>query len=145
MATALAPLAHIREQMKTQDNACTAHPIFVVFNKKRIYGMDPEFGDDNYAWIASDEFLEADARQAQVCDRYERIFGQNPPGWDKRYYVEIDEFVTCAFTRKAAEAFIARKRHDYRLLHIYVESLYRMQEMITVREAILSGRFQEVA
>lgn len=147
MAATLAPIAHIRHELQTQDNACTAHPLYVVFNRRRIHGMDPEFGDSNYDWIDSNsgDYVEADEHQKLVCDRYERIYGQSPTGWDKRYFIEVEEFVTCAFTREAADRFVARKYHDYRHLHVYVESLYRMPEMIAVREALIDGRFSEVA
>ncbi len=147
MATSLAPLAHIQQELRTQDNACTAHPLYVVFNKRRIYGMDPEFGDDHhYEWIDnfSGDFTQADERKKLACDRYERMYGQNPKKWDKRYYVEVDEFVTCFFTLEAAQLFIVKRRGGYNHLHVYVDSLYRNQEMQDIRNALLEGRFREV-
>lgn len=146
MATALAPLSRIREQLKTQNNECTAHPLFVVLNRRRIYGMDPNYGDEtNCTWVetANGDYCEADEKKKLALDRYERMFDKEPEGWSKFHYIEVDEFVTCAFTREAAQNFIDHRRRGYNHLHIDVDSLYRMQEMIDVREALLAGRFQE--
>ncbi|HEY0161392.1 MAG TPA: hypothetical protein VGB69_01830 [Edaphobacter sp.] len=143
----ISPLIAMREQLATQDNACTAHPIFIVYNRKRLYGMDPDFGEDNnYAWINADgDFEESDERQKLIFDRYFNRYNRWPLGWEKRHFVEIDEFVTCTFTRAAAEEFVRRRSHNYRHLHVYVDSLHRNPEMIQVRQALMRGRLQEVA
>jgi hypothetical protein len=46
----------------TQDNACTAHPIYLVQERERIFGMDPEYRDDeyrddNYRWVTREVFF----------------------------------------------------------------------------------------
>ena len=33
-------LEALREELRTQDSACTEHPLFCVFQKQRIYGLD---------------------------------------------------------------------------------------------------------
>jgi hypothetical protein len=132
-------LTTIADKMRSQDNACTAHPLFVVYNERKIYGMDSEFCED-YDWIDQEggDYTVADARKIMVLERYQRHFGSEPEAWAKRYYIKRDEFVTCAFTLDAANEFIKRKHYDYDRLHVYVESMYRMPEMIAIQEHLLS-------
>jgi hypothetical protein len=40
----------IAHELKTQDNRITACPIFAVQEKKRIYGMDPDYSDEVVTW-----------------------------------------------------------------------------------------------
>jgi hypothetical protein len=134
-------LTALADEMRTQDNACTAHPLYVVYNERKIYGMDVEFAEE-YDWIdqTSGDYEVADAKKVKALERYENYFCQEPDNWAKRYYIKRDEFVTCAFTLSAANDFIKRKGHDYRngRLHVYVESMYRMPEMIAIEEHLLS-------
>ncbi|MNN59485.1 hypothetical protein D3C81_1746030 [compost metagenome] len=45
------------------------------------------------------------------------------------------------FTKDAAEAFIRRKKHDYRHgMRVYVESQYYAWEFNVIKNAILDGR-----
>ena len=37
-------LSELRTELQTQDNACTEHPLFCVFQKQRIYGLDSDHG-----------------------------------------------------------------------------------------------------
>jgi hypothetical protein len=132
-------LTALADKMRTQDNACTAHPLFVVYNEKKLYGMDDEFAED-YDWIdqTSGDYTVADDRKRKALERYENYFGREPESWAKRYYIKRDEFVTCAFTLDAANDFIKRKHYDYARLHVYVESMWRMPEMIAIEEHLLS-------
>ena len=131
-------LTNLANKMRSQDEY-TANPFYVVYNEKKIYGMDPEFCLD-YDWINDDggEYTVADARKRKAIERYEKIFGQEPSRWTRRYYITVDEFVTCAFTREAAEDFIARKGRHYEHLFIDVDSMCRMPEMIAIEQHLLS-------
>jgi hypothetical protein len=55
-------------------------------------------------------------------------------GWEEEW-----EYVNCHFTYAAAEAFIKRKKHDYRELRIYVDSQYWCWEFEAIKAAILNG------
>jgi hypothetical protein len=56
-------------------------------------------------------------------------------GWDDRW-----EYVNAHFTHAAAEAFIKRKKHDYRDgMRVYVESQYYAWEFEAIKAAILDG------
>ena len=57
-------------------------------------------------------------------------------GWKEEW-----EHVNSHFTKDAAEAFIKRKKHDYREgMRVYVESQYYAWEFNAIKSAILSGR-----
>lgn len=112
---------------------CTADPIFVVEQKIRDYGYDPDYTEES-EWV-DDETSELcgeekskrlsalDNAGRPVSDKYRRVF-----------YKERWEFVTACFTREGAEAFIRRQKHNLKEVRIYVNSLFRNQEMIDVRE-----------
>lgn len=61
-----------------------------------------------------------------------------PDGWKKIYLQETEEVIRCCLTETDANAFIARKQHDYPKLYTYVESMYFCPQMIELREWILS-------
>ena len=50
----LAPLREIAERMDGQDNRSTANPIFVVQQKRRIYGVDFNYSEGN-VWLYEGE------------------------------------------------------------------------------------------
>ncbi len=132
-------LTSLANRMRSQDSDYTVNPLFVVYNERKIYGMDPEFCHD-YDWIGEDsgDYTVADARKVKALERYEKTFGQEPSRWTKRYYILVDEFATCAFTREAAEYFIARKARYYERLYIDIDSMCRMPEMVAIEQHLLS-------
>lgn len=123
---------------------CTAHPIFVVQSLRRVTGIDLDY-DPEYFWTDFDhevemgeeelkealkEYIEEvgkiddfdpeyddidsiidSADNAIVTPEYEVVF-------QKIGYAEEWRYVNVHFTREAAEAFIKRKKHDYRELRI---------------------------
>jgi len=38
-------LKELSNEMNTQDNLATSHPLYCVFEKEYIYGIDPQWGD----------------------------------------------------------------------------------------------------
>jgi hypothetical protein len=56
-------------------------------------------------------------------------------GWNETW-----EYVNAHFTKDAAEAFIRRKKHDYRKgMRVYVDCQYYAWEFNAIKEAILNG------
>lgn len=49
----LEQIKEIQERLRTQDGWSTAHPIYEVREKKRIYGMSDEFVSD-FVWVNVD-------------------------------------------------------------------------------------------
>ncbi|WP_395454669.1 hypothetical protein ACHMW5_13415 [Azospirillum melinis] len=131
-------LSAIGERVAGQDNHCTAEPLFVVFQKHRIYGINLEYEPD-FVWVDTEgDFCEADDRQHRILERMEER-GRDTGRWERLGYVDTDRFVTACFTEAAAQAFIDARRHNLNKPFIYVESLYRNHEMIAVRHSLLGA------
>lgn len=128
-------ISKIGHLIRTQDNRATADPIFIVQQKRRIWGMDPDYHED-YKWIAEDDpEVEADAELAADLDDSDWI-GEPISGWEKRYYVDIWDFVTACFTEQGCQDFIDANRHNLNEPRIYAASAHRNQEFIVVREML---------
>ena len=143
-------LQDIAQDVATQDNDGTADPMFVVQSKKRVYGLSEDYASE-YEWISDDaDRIMADAETVvkleaafkESCDIVITIQDTDDPesetAYERIWYVDEWEFVTCCFTRNAAEDFIARNKHRYNgELRISTDSFYRNPEMILVREHLL--------
>lgn len=71
----------------------------------------------------------------------ERAIEEHLPDYSLIYLVDDWEFVCQHLTRDAADAFIERKKHDYRLgLRVNVDASTYSWELNTIKAAILSGR-----
>jgi hypothetical protein len=144
---------------------CTANAIFIVQAKRIIYGIDTDYSDnrviivscDEAEWFTVQEYwddADGDMRDrlnalAQVkaekdflaLDRDEQLEilaeleDHQVVGWDETW-----EYVNAHFTKDAAEAFIQRKKHDYRKgMRVYVDCQYYTWEFNAIKEAILNG------
>lgn len=97
----------IAHEINTQDNRITADPLFCVFQKRPVYGVDPDFHDD--------------------VEYYENDDGDEIP------FIEVNEFVNAHFTEKAAKEHIRINGHNLRKPFVYVTSLWRCGEMKAIR------------
>jgi hypothetical protein len=82
---------------------------------------------------------EADARTAKRLDALDddcRKTGK----WEKVYYDDRWDYVCAHFTKEAAEAFIARKKHDHDELRIYVDCQLYCWEYNAIIEGLLTGK-----
>lgn len=113
----------------------TEHPLFVVYEWEKIY---TEGDADDYAWLTDDdEPSEVDARTAK---RLEKAFGRTlepPDGYKRMGVFKRRRFLTACLTRDGAERFIAANAHRYNGAHVYIESLYRNEEMIAIRQHLM--------
>ena len=133
----------LRTELRTQDNACTAEPMFVVYDKQRIYGLDSDHAE-HYCWLYPDRgdgrSEVADSKMVARLNHLESL-GKDPKIGGVEYtrigYVDVDRFITCCLTRKAAREFIERNSHRLRRPFVYVESLYRNAEMIALRNHLM--------
>jgi hypothetical protein len=127
--------------LRTQNNRCTAEPIFVVQELQRTWGMDSHWSD-NYAWLCQDEDMqEADDEQFAVLER-----GELPEGddiWEKVYYKDSWVAVQAFFTEAAAQDFINRESHNHTELRIYVASASRNLEWQAARFLLGSEKHQQ--
>lgn len=148
----------------------TAHPLFAVEKKVRVYGFDSDYSstsvwirrsDDGAEYETVAEFLDdldeeqvaglnksitkcsmgdyTNIKEAPEEDQLEAI---NMLGYEleRVYFNEHWEVVNAHFTKEGAEAFIARKKHDYSGgMRVYVKSQYLCNEFNAVVGAILDG------
>jgi len=155
----LVPIPEMAEQVETiltQDNACTSWPIYVVQEKIRIDGMDPEYAEEATWRQPEAEYLEASEREAKLLDEIEdkgwndymleHLPSQDiprftdddgllllPSEWELCYYVEKWVDRQWFFTEVAAEAHMRQMAHNYNDTRIFVDSLYRNHHMQMVQ------------
>lgn len=126
-------LRKIAQRLRTQDNRCTRAPIFQVRGRRRIYGMDPAYGGDDFEWISTvDDFIVVDPPEDE---------DDPPEGVEKLYYILVEEVLAVAFTKEGCEEHLRQNRHNYRgydEVFIYADAIWRCPEMIAIRKALLS-------
>lgn len=138
---------------------CTADATFLV--EKRVWHAVPEDHSDTLRvytdghdeelqsflkrlsseqLAALDQAVEGTFSEADSYDMAQAMDKLHP---DSTLYhaVERWEFVCQHFTKDAADAFVKRKRHDYREgLRVYVDATSYSWELNAIKAAILSGR-----
>jgi hypothetical protein len=123
-------LNELSEELKTQDNACTADPLYCVQQKRRIYGIDAEYCDLSFYSLRKDPDCKFETRDDALAELAKEGFSEDD--FDEKFdtvgYIEIWEFVTAHLTRKAAQLYIDQNSHNLRLPRIYVSSQYRCHE-----------------
>lgn len=112
---------------------CTSDPIFLVQQKIREYGYSEDY-TGSFEWFDSEQQENVEGDRAKRLTALENNLRDVPEKYVRIYYQERWEFVTCCFTREGAEAFIKKQKHNLKETRIWVDSLYRNQEMIDVRE-----------
>lgn len=119
-------------RLRTQDNMGTAHPIFVVEQKVRVYGFDPDYvdaGDEHIVWIECDDFSEVrDHEERQELEDEFQSTGRQREGYSRTVWQEHWEWVQPFFTREAAELYLAQNAHNLKSPRIYCHSGYRNRE-----------------
>ena len=137
-------LVAIGERLRTQDNRITALPIFVVQQKRRTYGFDTDYCEDDngIAWLFDHEEATGDERVNLEAD-YQND-GTEPEGWTRTAFLDTWEYVMPFLTEAAAQRYIDENKHNLKEPRIYAESGYRNGEWKAIRE-FLAGRFAEPA
>ena len=63
-------LAALSTELRTQDNAITADPLFVVLQEARIYGVSQDYQTNGYTWVGVDDSsVTADDDETKVLDK----------------------------------------------------------------------------
>lgn len=109
-------------EVRDQDDAATSEPIYVVYQKRRIYGLSSDY-TDNFCWVSN-------------CG--ESSSDTPVKGWSKLGYCVVRDFCTAAFTRVGAEAYIRANGHNLCEPYIYVESGFRNLEWQSLRGLLLA-------
>lgn len=130
-------LKAIGQRIASEDNRATAHPIFVVMQKREIPGVDPCFSFDYHVWTQDGEQVEEEVEK--LLDQIASLNGEIPAKYEKVWCRELDEWVQPFFTEKGAESYIASNHHNLRKPFIYVHSAYRNPEWQEVRAQALKA------
>ena len=133
----------IGEQLRTQDNLATSDPLFIVQQKRKVYGFEKGYAealqdeDAGVSWINGEDELDITSRQGKYFEAL--IKGRDvPEGWTRVRWKMRWEFVTACFTRKGCEDYIAANGHNLKSPRIYVASAYRNREWIALRQYLLT-------
>lgn len=140
-------LGKISAAMKGQDNWGTAHPIFIVQQRCRIYGIDPQWTDD-IVWVCDgSEMSEDDPDLPKVIAEYEELGDLSPKyeNWVRTGYKDTWDFIQPFFSERAAAEYIAANRHNLKDPRIYVDSAYRNPEWQAIEAVLLSLIEKEVS
>ena len=142
----------------------TANAIFIVQARKIVFGIDMDYTDsraviyEDSHWLTPQAYWDdADQDQRDELDATAQedghanflsmplddqwdvlgdLDGHTVTGWSEEW-----KYLNSHFTKEAAEAFIARKQHDYRKgLRVYVDAQLYCWEFEAIKEAILSGQ-----
>jgi len=140
---ALAHLEVMAQEILVQDNAITADPVFVVYEKQWIYNTGGGDGDYGY-WVSEDG--ETVAEEGDGDDLFEALqaleyhHGTRPFTLaGVKYTKALKRLVktpvqgAAFFTRKGAEQYIERNKHNLSEPSVFVESAYRNPEWRKIR------------
>jgi hypothetical protein len=129
---------NVIELLHSQNNRITDQPLFIVQEKKRIYGIDPDWGGD-VVWLHDgDELSKEDAEimEAKFWDG-EEVDGN----YTRTSFYEYWDFVTACFTENGCNSYIRRNKHNHRgELRVYADGSYRNQEYRDIRNFLMSLR-----
>ena len=128
-------LRELAHELKTQDNACTADPVYLVMEKRRLYGVAPEFYEDAGLAVYRDEITLHEGEEG-----YEEALNDMTLDGDGYQIHWISQDVPVAFflTRKAAQEYVDTQsyRHRYELF-VWVDSAVRNFEIKALRKAVM--------
>lgn len=137
----------LQRNLKTQDNRCTADPLFLVQEEERIWHIDPSCTDDGYIWQSQDEpeifyestkeLLEGEEAPDNAEIDFRDEISLNGHRYERVHYKTIWKFVTAHFTEAAAQLYIDQNAHNLRNPRIYVSSQYRCWEWNKIRKMLV--------
>lgn len=140
-------LMRTAKNLKTQDNLCTEDPLYVVYKKEEQI-VDGMYYHDYEVKYRHSEYEGFFNDRKEVEEWVNEYYGEDKTAEQKRkivskilddfhYVTEKDVFVAAFLTREAAERFMNANRYHWHKPHIYVESNWRNNEMITLRKILL--------
>lgn len=131
-------LRQIGELISTQDNRYTDQPMFIVQQRRRVYGFDTDYCE-NVIWLCSeDDYSEASAEEAAKLEAEYQESGRVKSGWQRTGYTDQWEFVTACFTEQGCKDYLQRDGHNLKEPRIYAEGSYRNEEFRAVRNALIA-------
>ena len=135
-------LRSLGNAIATQDNRATAHPLFVVFQTRDIVANE-DYDHDRIDYYDKDdcESIEEEHEPTTyaLLKKLDDL-GELPDRYCRVAVKEVNEFVTACFSEQGCKDYIAANGNNLNKPFIYVSSLYRNAEMISLREFILSHK-----
>lgn len=131
----------IAARLVTQDNRITDCPIFIVEEKRRTYGFDPQWSDDNeIVWLnGPNDNAEADPDEHKRLEAAWQEDGTEPQDWTRTAYQDTWEYVTACFTETGCAEYIRINKHNHRgELRIYAATSWRNAEFRAVRDLLVA-------
>lgn len=144
-------LTELASNLNTQDNLATQYPFYCVYSKRSIYIEDGYGGiETKDVWVDDDDYCEVEDELSEALSVISEGYSSVEVTVDdcKRQYHRktvgiIPQFETACFTRTGADAYLKANGHNLNQPYIYVHSLNRNEEMIGLREYVISN-FSEV-
>jgi len=137
-------IGEMAENINKQDNECTADPIFMVQQRNRVYGFDPDYSGD--AVYVNDEGVEmsleerdeeySEATDRCAFDEYADFEDWCEENYTYTAYQDFWDNVQPFFTRAGAEEYIRRNGHNLSHPRIYVDSAFRNAEWQAIRQLL---------
>lgn len=118
-------IKRIIAQIRTQDNASTADPVYTVQERKRIYY--PYDGNSEGVWLDEDS-------NEPNAEELAEIEAGNEDGWSRWDYEDRWQIVQTFLTLEGANTYIETQAHRHgEPLRLYVDSAYRNTEIQALR------------
>jgi hypothetical protein len=130
-------LEEVKLELETQDNLGTDTPLYVVYNQVRL-PADPECSSDGIEWILYDSDGDPDIFDSlEEAQNYVKESGN----WEEDdireiHYHLIKSFQQVFLTRKKAEEYLKRNKHNLKDPIIYVESGWNNVEIKNIIKLI---------
>lgn len=146
MSTATIPskLLEIGEHLRTQDNRCTADPMFCVQVCEREGPIVPGYSEDGIVYFDHNQ-CETYYRGSEEFGRWDQAYndGDLPDHVTRSGYKDVWKTVAVCFTEAGCEEHLRQNGHNYRHYHgtrIYAESFFRNPEMQAIREFLMGQK-----
>lgn len=144
----LVDLTELANNLKTQDNLATQHPLYCVYSKRPIPVDDDCYSgiDVRTIWIDADDYQEVGDKElseaisviAEGNAEVKVIVDECEYNYERKLVGMIPVFQTACLTRAGADAYLEANGHNLNQPYIYVHSLDRNEEMIGLREYVLN-------
>lgn len=141
-------LAALANNIKTQDNLATKHPLYCVYQKRSIPVDDDCYSgiDAQTIWIDADDCREVEDNElsealsviAEGNAEVKVIVDDCEYSYERKLVGMIPVFVTACLTRAGAEAYLKADGHNLTQPYIHVHSLNRNAEMTGLREYVIN-------
>ncbi|RJT26884.1 ead/Ea22-like family protein [Buttiauxella izardii] len=128
--------ARIAENLRTQDNRITSHPVFVIFQKEEMV-VSEEFDHDRIAWVWECGDGEVEDRTARRLEALHKGC-RGTRGYSRYAMKSIKRFVTACFTEDGCKDYLRQNGHNLNEPFIYVHSAYRNDEWRVIRNWLMT-------